>query len=238
MDYRKLYNQIVENRKNNRYDGYTETHHIIPKCLGGSDEPKNLVKLSCREHFICHYLLTKIYRQGSNEWHKMIHAFIPMKSASMKQERYFNSRLYESVRNNFSEIMKKNQSGKKNSQYGKRWIHNKLTQESKKIPKENTLPLGWSEGRVINWNHEFYQCLQCFQCSKDFQHKYFKKYCSNQCKKDAQKLERIKSDSYLAGREEEFLTLYKQYASMNKALKEMGLPGAMGGYYHWAKSLI
>ena len=40
---------------------YTETHHIIPKCLGGSNEHENLVVLTAKEHFVCHYLLTKIY---------------------------------------------------------------------------------------------------------------------------------------------------------------------------------
>jgi hypothetical protein len=39
---------------------YTEKHHIIPRCLGGSDDKSNLVKLTAREHFVCHLLLTKM----------------------------------------------------------------------------------------------------------------------------------------------------------------------------------
>lgn len=31
--------------------GY-EIHHIIPKSMGGCDEEFNLIKLTCREHFI------------------------------------------------------------------------------------------------------------------------------------------------------------------------------------------
>ena len=38
---------------------YAESHHIIPKSLGGSDDQINLVDLTAREHFICHWLLTK-----------------------------------------------------------------------------------------------------------------------------------------------------------------------------------
>lgn len=37
-----------------------ETHHILPRCLGGSDEPENLVYLTYREHYIAHHLLTKM----------------------------------------------------------------------------------------------------------------------------------------------------------------------------------
>jgi hypothetical protein len=39
--------------------GAIETHHIIPKSMGGSNAKTNLVKLSPREHYICHLLLTK-----------------------------------------------------------------------------------------------------------------------------------------------------------------------------------
>ena len=41
-------------------DTYTEKHHIIPKSLGGNDKQPNLVKLTAREHFVCHLLLTKM----------------------------------------------------------------------------------------------------------------------------------------------------------------------------------
>ncbi len=40
---------------------YTETHHIIPRSEGGSNEASNLAKLYPREHFIAHWLL---YREN------------------------------------------------------------------------------------------------------------------------------------------------------------------------------
>jgi hypothetical protein len=58
--YTRLYYRIVEQRKANRSTDPTERHHIIPKSLGGSDDPDNLVALTLREHFICHLLLTKM----------------------------------------------------------------------------------------------------------------------------------------------------------------------------------
>lgn len=53
-----------------------ETHHIIPKCLklGGEKDVNNMVKLSYKEHYMCHHLLTKMFK---NKKHviKMCHAF-------------------------------------------------------------------------------------------------------------------------------------------------------------------
>ena len=36
---------------------YHETHHILPKCLGGCNEDDNLIDLFAHEHFIAHKLL-------------------------------------------------------------------------------------------------------------------------------------------------------------------------------------
>lgn len=41
---------------------YLEVHHIIPKCLGGSNDESNLILLTAREHFIAHRILSKCYR--------------------------------------------------------------------------------------------------------------------------------------------------------------------------------
>lgn len=43
--------------------GYSEKHHILPKCfgLGGVNDSLNFVYLSAREHFIVHRLLTKMF---------------------------------------------------------------------------------------------------------------------------------------------------------------------------------
>lgn len=67
MNYLKAYNNIVEKassrglRKNKKKFGYTEIHHIKPRCIGGTDDKENLVQVTAREHFILHLLLTKIY---------------------------------------------------------------------------------------------------------------------------------------------------------------------------------
>jgi hypothetical protein len=60
--YSKCYYSII-NRAKSRIllpNTYVEKHHIIPKSFGGSNLADNLVKLTAREHFICHLLLPKM----------------------------------------------------------------------------------------------------------------------------------------------------------------------------------
>ena len=46
---------------------YSELHHITPICLDGTDDPENLVNLYYREHFLLHWLLSKIYKNTNKE---------------------------------------------------------------------------------------------------------------------------------------------------------------------------
>jgi DNA-binding CsgD family transcriptional regulator len=122
MNYQRLYNNIVENRKINplSLNEYGETHHITPKSLGGVDDSSNLIRLTAREHYICHLLLSEMYEKETFEWYKMNHAFQMMNLNGVKQNRYFNSRIYELKRIDFRKTMSWAQSGNKNSQYGKK----------------------------------------------------------------------------------------------------------------------
>jgi hypothetical protein len=63
MNYQKIYQNIISNAQTRLTDDntYYEIHHIVPKCMGGINEPVNLVKLTYREHFIVHWMLTRIY---------------------------------------------------------------------------------------------------------------------------------------------------------------------------------
>lgn len=152
MDYKKCYDRIIDRRKAFPLteEEYGERHHIVPRSLNGSNSSFNIVKLTAREHFICHALLAEIYEKGTVEWHKMNHAFLMMKAGMSKKPRYFNSRLYEAKREDFSETMKFAQSGCKNSQYGKIWVHHTGFEKSVSIQKgllEHYLNLGYKKGR-------------------------------------------------------------------------------------------
>lgn len=155
MNYTKIYNAIIESAKSRQIEGYKEKHHILPLSLGGTNDKKNLVDLSAREHFICHYLLTKIYDKTTVEYYKMLNAFIMMKCSNTIQLRYFNSHLYESKRVEYSKMVSIRQTGVKNSQYGSVWIYNLDLKKSKKIQKKELiiwLSKGWLLGRKLNFD--------------------------------------------------------------------------------------
>ena len=69
MNYSKIYWQLIAKRKENVIHPSSnvlyEQHHIIPRCMLGSDEPDNLINLTIREHFIAHLLLWKIQPNSS-----------------------------------------------------------------------------------------------------------------------------------------------------------------------------
>lgn len=115
--YQTWYYNIIDRARNRVLTSYTELHHIIPHSLGGSDESTNLVALTAREHFICHILLTK-FTTGQDR-NKMLHAAILMKGENNLQQRYFNARLYETVRIAYAEKRSIEQQGIGNSFFGK-----------------------------------------------------------------------------------------------------------------------
>ena len=57
--YTKWYYTLINHRQQCATVG-GERHHIVPKCMGGSNKQDNVVRLSDREHYICHRLLVKM----------------------------------------------------------------------------------------------------------------------------------------------------------------------------------
>lgn len=216
MDYQKIYERIIDRAKRrNDIDEYYEIHHILPRCLGGDDKENNLVRLTAREHFICHYLLSKSYAKYSFEWYKMNHAFMMMKVNSLNQNRYFNSRLYKSCKENFREVMSNSQKGKRNSQYGKLWIYNEKTNETKKIEKGLNIPEGWKKGRIIKTIDEKKQ-YQCKWCKKVYYKKGQEKFCSELCKNQSITLYKMQKDEKIKKNYELMKSFEIQPVSKNK----------------------
>ena len=77
-----------------------ERHHIIPKCMGGSNTKDNLILLTVREHFVCHLLLTKC-TDGNNRY-RMLHAVGKFIQNSPLQQRKFTSWEYKKIRDSIS----------------------------------------------------------------------------------------------------------------------------------------
>jgi hypothetical protein len=150
MDYKKIYNQIIERAKSEERKKncgiYYELHHIKPKCLGGDENPKNLVLLTAKEHFLCHKLLVLIYplekslifalwmmSNGSNN-HRNKYLEVSLKDYEYSRNLYSESRkgfIYtEEMKKKMSDSQKE-KIGEKNSFYGR-----KHTEESKKKMSE------------------------------------------------------------------------------------------------------
>lgn len=114
MNYQRIYNEIVNRAKDRKVVGYTEKHHIIPKCMGGDDSPHNLVDLTGREHFIVHWLLHEIYPKNRG----LSYAFWLMSSMTNNKQhcRYVpSSRIVEYARIHMAAANK----GSGNPMYGK-----------------------------------------------------------------------------------------------------------------------
>jgi hypothetical protein len=114
MNYQKIYNSIIQKaRSENRIKNskiYYEAHHIIPTCLGGIGKCSqwkthtNIILLTAREHFLCHWLLHEIHPDNF----KLFFAFRQMSiMKNRKQLRYVpSSKIIEYARIKASEFLK------------------------------------------------------------------------------------------------------------------------------------
>ena len=103
--YTRWYQQIVFRAQERTLpkDHYVEIHHIIPRSLGGDNSKSNLASLTAREHFLCHWLLTKILPLDSAPRGKMIIALLAMRMNNVKhhKKKYshkITGRVFESIR--------------------------------------------------------------------------------------------------------------------------------------------
>lgn len=220
MNYELHYQTLISRAKSriNNPTEYYESHHILPKCMGGNDSDANLVDLTPEEHYTAHLLLVKLYPNNP----KLIIA------ASMMTVNRNTNKRYGWLRRKHAEAMSVVQSGTKNSQYGTVWMHCLEKQVSIKVPKDqipDKMLEGWKLGRVIDFSFKG----SCVVCGKQMREK--TKTCSQECLAIHQQTNQ-KHKSPLFGREQEFLDLYASSKSINKALKIMGFGGNNS---HWGK---
>lgn len=104
-NYKEFIDTILNTRgRFNCGDKYHERHHIIPKCIGGSDDEENLIDLYAKEHFEAHRLLALEHSDNK----KLICAWWMMSHIKDKnQDRYkLSADEYEEVRIAHSNSMK------------------------------------------------------------------------------------------------------------------------------------
>jgi hypothetical protein len=132
--YTRWYNHIVERARYRIIEDYTETHHIKPRSLGGSDEIDNLVALTAREHFICHWLLTKM--TTGEDRYKMLNALRMMRAEKHGQQRYetkITARVYENIKQEYARLQSEKVSGENNPMYGDKFYR---SEDGKKRQRE------------------------------------------------------------------------------------------------------
>ena len=146
--YTKVYYNIVDRARLRNLIGYSENHHIVPRCLGGSNNSDNLVRLTAREHFLCHLLLTKM-----SDDHRLKYAYVCMCriNKDIHIDRVTSSRWYE--------LAKKLNSIASRARYyerlhtpnplsvrGKRRYYDPNTGDEKFFARGDVPPVGWMRG--------------------------------------------------------------------------------------------
>jgi hypothetical protein len=152
MNYKKLYEQLInkcrsENRK--KFDGiYYESHHIIPKSIGGSNCDENKVLLTGKEHFFAHKLLFLIYPNIPS----IVKAYHAMFAHLVKRGLKPSSRNYGEIRKAMSNIpaWNKGKTGFKHTEETKKKMREshlgkKMSQNSKLKNSEKHLRKNLSE---------------------------------------------------------------------------------------------
>lgn len=121
--YGRVYTQLIEKAVTRETVlEYFETHHILPRSLGGTDIKSNLVALTYREHYIAHLLLYKHFKklQDNRTTYKMALAVQLMKNGKVSSISSFKSKpgtshAYQSIK----EVISANMIGENNPMYGK-----------------------------------------------------------------------------------------------------------------------
>lgn len=145
MDYNTFIYSIKESRENKWFE-YSERHHIVPRCIGGSDNEENLIYLTYREHFIAHKLLA----EENPENLKLFKAYWMMCNSKTKVA---TPEDYEEARRRFSD----SQRGENNPSYGGlSESHKKRISESSKGRKVSDITRYRVSLSKQGENHPFY----------------------------------------------------------------------------------
>ncbi len=157
MNYTKHYNLLIERAKTRQLpkDLYIENHHIQPRCMNGSDDDSNLVKLTAEEHYVAHQLLAKIYPK-----HRGIIFSAFMMSANNKNHKRHNNKSYGWIKqklyktpisNKTRQKMSKSRLGKTHSTEAKRNMSK--AQMGHKVSKETRQKISKAAKEKEFWKH-------------------------------------------------------------------------------------
>jgi len=106
MNYQRHYDVLIARARIRELDGYSERHHVVPRCLGGDNSTDNIVRLTAEEHYVAHQLLVKIHPGN----HRLIWAASAMTGRTRKQSGR-NNKLYGWLRRRFAEAISNRRRG-------------------------------------------------------------------------------------------------------------------------------
>lgn len=157
MNYQRIHDQIVERAKTRKLTGYKERHHIIPRCMGGTNDEKNLVDLTAREHFIVHKLLCEIYPDND----KLFFAYrimAVMNSDSQQRDYNISSREFSYIRELSSKIISKQNKGRTAWNKGKTNIYSAETIRKISDTLKGNVP--WNKGKTNIYSNETIELMK------------------------------------------------------------------------------
>lgn len=128
MNYEKLYYKIINKALRKELSGqrwkgdgnYYEKHHIKPRSLKGTDCNNNLVLLTAKEHYLCHWLLVKRYKIDTLERKKMLKAWFMMAGIGDTGRPTISMRIYDKYKMELGRYMSEHNKIN-NNMIGKHW---------------------------------------------------------------------------------------------------------------------
>lgn len=129
--YASYIQRILDVRENAKDENeYQERHHIIPKCMGGSNDKDNLIYLYAQEHYYAHKLLALENPEEEvlqYAWWNMCH---------ITRDYIVSPDEYSEARNRFAKLASIMNSGENSYWWGKKQSEESNQKRSAKLSKE------------------------------------------------------------------------------------------------------
>lgn len=144
MDYGAIYNGLMNRARGRARYGYMERHHVLPKCMGGTNRKDNLVYLTGREHFIAHKLLVRMHPDVRGLWLALI---------AMGRISEYKSKIVASERARAAELRK----GFRYSDESKKRMSESAKARGRNSPKTEFRPgqQAWNAGLPTEQSHRY-----------------------------------------------------------------------------------
>lgn len=154
--YYKTYNQLIDKCLQMEKDGYpedmyTEVHHILPRCQGGTNDKCNLVRMPARYHIVAHMLLACAFPDNS----KLVIAVTAMFMYTKKRGYNISTKLVAKFREEASKKLSKINTGKHLTDEAKKKLSEK--HRGKKLSEEHKRRMSESRKGMINVRKGVYQ---------------------------------------------------------------------------------